>query len=89
MSTPAPDWTDQGPDRRLPAEPVGAGTPEPSRSSALTPRQLADLVSFVLVSLGLCLMVVAAYRWDTTVGIAATGAALVAVGVAVGVDRSR
>jgi hypothetical protein len=52
----------------------------------MTPRQWRDLIGLVLVLLGVVGLVVTAWLWHPLAGLAATSAALVGAGIALGYD---
>lgn len=63
------------------------GAPQPGRRRRLTPRQVQDLLSVVLVVASVTGLVVVAWSVDAQLGAAALFGSLLAVGVALGLDR--
>lgn len=59
----------------------------PERTRALSARQIQDLFALAFLVIGAALVLVAAFMWDTRVGIAALGVVLTGAGIVLGMQR--
>lgn len=61
-------------------------TSRPAARQRMTVRELRDLIGLALVILGVLSLVVTAWLWHPLAGMAATSAALIVAGIALGYD---